>query len=194
MNSDKRVIMADTDKYEYIKPSCHYYGPNNIIKGGNRPRIVNFSYKYKHEILLKKYKCNDCGKYFQTELETIVERNKNYSVHFKQTMEELLKMGYVSARKTAKNYSIYWYYSPSHQTIKNMVKKGENKRIMNSIGIFSGYYSYDEEYLRLNGDKAYRLTLFDTIFNYPVAEEISFDLKSSTIKSFIQETTSDNFS
>jgi transposase-like protein len=152
---------------------------------------VNLPYKYKHKIFLKKYLCKSCGKYFQTELKSIIEKNKNYSIHFKDVTKELLKLGYVSARKTAKNFAIYWDYQPTYQTIKNMIKRGESKRIINSIGIFSGYYSYDEEYLRLNGEKAYRLTLFDTIFNYPVAEEISFDLKSKTIKSFIREVIDD---
>lgn len=59
----------------------------------------------------------------------------------------------------------------------------------NNIGIYSGYYSYDEEYLRINGIKAYRLTLFDTIFNYPIAEEISYNLESTTIKAFLKEVT-----
>jgi transposase-like protein len=190
-NQDKRVKMVDTDKYEYINPLCPYCNSNNLSKQGNRSKIVNFPYNYKQKIFVKKYKCKSCGKYFQTELESIVERNKNYSIHFKTATENLLKTGYVSARKTAKNFDIYWDYQPSHQTIKNMIKKGENKRIINSIGIFSGYYSYDEEYLRLNGDKAYRLTLFDTIFNYPVAEEISFNLESKTIKSFIKDITND---
>jgi transposase-like protein len=188
-NSDKRVSMIDTDKYEYFNPSCPYCGSNKLTKEGNRHRIVNLPYKYKHRIFLKKYRCKKCKKYFQTEIESLVNKNKNYSVHFKGNLEKLLKMGYVSARKAAKNYAIYWDYKPSHQTIKNMVKRGDTERIINSIGVFSVYYSYDEEYLRLNGEKAYRLTLFDTIFNYPVAEEITFDLKSSTISSFIEETT-----
>jgi transcription elongation factor Elf1 len=190
-NQDKRVIMLNTDEYEYLNPFCPFCSSTSIIKEGNRTRIVNLPYKKKHKIYLKKYYCKNCGKFFQTEVESIVKKYKNYSVHFKESTEKLLKMGYVSARKAAKNYAIYWDYSPSHQTIKNMIKKGDTKRIMNSIDVFSGYYSYDEEYLRLNGEKAYRLTLFDTIFNYPVAEEISFDLKSSSIKSFIEEVTLD---
>ena len=189
VNQDKSVFMSNTDEYEYLNPSCPFCSSTSVTKEGNRSRIVNLPYKKKHKIYLKKYHCKNCGKYFQTEVESIVEKYKNYSVHFKESAEKLLKMGYVSARKTAKNYAIYWDYSPSHQTIKNMIKREDTERIMNSIDVFSGYYSYDEEYIRLNGKKAYRLTLFDTIFNYPVAEEISFDLKSSNIKSFIKEVT-----
>ena len=33
---------------------------------------------------------------------------------------------------------------------------------------YSGYYLYDEQFLRLNGVRHYRLTLFDAILNIPV--------------------------
>ena len=186
---DKRVIITDTDKYEYLNPECSNCTSNDIVKEGNRKRIVNFPYSKKHKIFLKKYRCKNCGKYFQTELESILEKNKTYTKDFKEAILESLKNGYISSRKLAKNFEIFWKYSPSHQTIKNIIKQGENKRIINEIDIFSGYYSYDEEYLSLNGEKAYRMTLYDTIFDYPVAEEISYNLKSATIKSFIAETT-----
>jgi len=185
-NGVQDVIIKDDDYYEYDSPVCPECGSNKIIKQGNRSRIVNFPNSYKHEIFLKKYQCTNCGKYFQTELNGLLDKFKNYTNDFKDNVHEILKKGHQKCRNLTHIFDILWESAPSHQTMKNWIKRGENKRIKNNIGIFSGYYAYDEEYLSLSGKKAYRLTLFDSIFNYPVTEQISYNLKSETIKEFLE--------
>lgn len=51
-------------------------------------------------------------------------------------------------------------------------KKKHNETINNKELEYSGHYLYDEQFLRLNGTKHYRLTLFDAILNIPVSERI----------------------
>jgi len=182
----QNVIIKNNDYYEYDNPFCPVCASYKIIKQGNRSRIVNFPNSHKHEIFLKKYQCTDCGKYFQTELIGLLDKFKNYTADFKENVCEILKKGHQKCRNLTHIFSTMWESAPSHQTIKNWIKRGENKRIKNNIGIISGYYSYDEEYLRIKGKKAYRLTLFDSIFNYPVSEQISYNLKSKTIKEFLE--------
>ena len=48
---------------------------------------------------------------------------------------------------------------------------------------------YDEQFLRLNGVRHYRLTLFDSVLNIPVAEKIVRHRIPENTKKFIQETT-----
>lgn len=57
--------------------------------------------------------------------------------------------------------------------------------IQNKTSSYSGYYCYDEEYIRIDGQKCYRLTLYDSA-HIPVSEEISNNLKYDTIFSFLK--------
>jgi len=65
------------------------------------------------------------------------------------------------------------YVAPSHQSIKNWLGIDDGKRIKSQIANYSGYYCYDEQYIEIGGRKKYRLTLFDSILNIPVSEEIA---------------------
>ena len=62
--------------------------------------------------------------------------------------------------------------------------------IKNTERFYSGYYTYDEQFLRINGQRMYRLTLYDQIRNIPVAEQIVPKRTPQIITQFIQESTS----
>lgn len=50
--------------------------------------------------------------------------------------------------------------------------KNHEKSISNEKFEYSDYYLYNEQFLRLNGTRRYRLTLFDVILNIPVTKRI----------------------
>lgn len=50
--------------------------------------------------------------------------------------------------------------------------KNHKETIDNEEFEYSGYYLYDEQFLRLNEVRHYRLTLFNVILNVPVSELI----------------------
>jgi len=51
----------------------------------------------------------------------------------------------------------------------------------------SGYYCYDEQYLRSMGSDLNRINLIDSILNKPIEESIVNDLEYDTVKSFIKK-------
>jgi len=51
----------------------------------------------------------------------------------------------------------------------------------------SGYYCYDEQYLKIDGKRSYRINLIDSILNKPVRESIVNVLEYDTVKSFIEK-------
>ena len=61
--------------------------------------------------------------------------------------------------------------------------------IKNTERFYSGYYTYDEQFLRINGQRMYRLTLYDQIRNIPVAEQIVPKRTPLAITQFIKEST-----
>ena len=50
--------------------------------------------------------------------------------------------------------------------------KNHEKSISNEKFEYSDYYLYNEQFLRLNETRHYRLTLFDVILNIPVTKRI----------------------
>jgi len=71
--------------------------------------------------------------------------------------------------------------APSHQSIKNWLGIDDGKRIKSQIANYTGYYCYDEQYIEIGGRKKYRLTLFDSILNIPVSEEIAENSAYKTV-------------
>ncbi len=79
----------------------------------------------------------------------------------------------------------------SYQTIHNWQKKTSKNQINNIKTTYSGYYCYDEQYVKINGVWMYCLTLFDHILNIPVCDKITPDKEYKTIIQFIKESTKD---
>ena len=81
--------------------------------------------------------------------------------------------------------------NPCRQTILNGFKKHfamlkfKNKRNIK----FSGNYGYDEQYIKIKGQKFYILALFDIELNIFLDYKILGDLKKDTVKNFIKEAT-----
>ena len=68
-------------------------------------------------------------------------------------------------------------------------KKNHEETINNEKFEYSGYYLYDEQFLRLNRVRHYRLTLFDPILNIPVSERIVRRRMPKNTKKFILDST-----
>jgi hypothetical protein len=59
--------------------------------------------------------------------------------------------------------------------------------IINEKAKYSGYYLYDEQFLRLNGKRHYRLTIYDSVNEIPISEKIVQNRSPNIIKQFIKE-------
>ena len=106
-------------------------------------------------------------------------------------MGNLTKTGYRSLRKLKEDLFTFFGISPSHQSIKNWVVIGDVKTIKNQISSYSGYYCYDEQYIKIDGKRKYRLTLFDSLLNIPVYEGIARDRAYKTVYGFLKEALED---
>jgi len=80
---------------------------------------------------------------------------------------------YRSLRKTSEYFQKFFGISPTHQPIKNWQIIRTGNRIENIEANYSGYYYCDEQFIKLNGKRNYRLTLYCHILNITVAEEIA---------------------
>ena len=84
----------------------------------------------------------------------------------------IMKIWYQSPRKISKCFEIfleseYLIKQSRTDSDKNHEKVSAMKKLE-----YSDYYLYNEQFLRLNGTRRYRLTLFDVILNIPVTKRI----------------------
>lgn len=119
----------------------------------------------------------------------IGKKNKQFLQEIMDKIPGIMKIGYQSLRKISKYFEIFLRIHVSHQTIKNWSNKNHKETINNEEFEYSGYYLYDEQFLRLNGVIHYRLTLFDVILNVPVSERIVCRRIPKNTKKFIPDST-----
>ena len=98
-----------------------------------------------------------------------------------------MKKGYNSLRKIKSYFKIFLNIDVSHTTIKNWLKIDENILIINEKAKYSRYYLYDEQFLRLNSKRHYRLTIYDSVYEIPISEKIVQNRSPTVIKQFIKE-------
>jgi hypothetical protein len=116
----------------------------------------------------------------------VVEPYHRYASTFKDVAERVMQTGYRPLRKLKEDLVTAFGLAPSHQAILNWLSVSEEKRIQGSSSQYSGYYCYDEQHIELAAQKRYRLTLFDSILNIPVAEEIAEDSGYKTVYDFLK--------
>ena len=119
----------------------------------------------------------------------LIGKNKQFLQEIMDKILGIMKIGYQSLCKISKYFEIFLGIRVSHQTIKNWSNKNHKETINNEEFEYSGYYVYDEQFLRLNGVKHYRLTLFDAILNVPVSERIVRRRIPKNTKKFILDST-----
>ncbi|HDS46094.1 MAG TPA: hypothetical protein ENN68_08445 [Methanomicrobia archaeon] len=109
-----------------------------------------------------------------------------YASVFKDAAIKMVQTGYRPLRKLRDDLRTAFGIAPSHQSILKWLAVDEEKGIKNASFQYSGYYCYDEQHIELAARKRYRLTLFDSSLNIPVAEEIAADCGYKTVYNFLK--------
>ena len=119
----------------------------------------------------------------------LIGKNKQFLQEIMDKIPGIMKIRYQSLRKISKYFEIFLKIHVSHQTIKNWSNKNHKETINNEKFEYSGYYLYNEQFLRLNGVRYYKLTLFDAILNVPVSKRIVCRRILKNTKKFILDST-----
>ncbi|MDI6725130.1 MAG: transposase family protein [Methanobacterium sp.] len=188
-NINQKLYLHENNHFEYINLLCPYCGSKNVIKQEYRQRKLLIDDKEPLNVYLRRYLCKTCGRKSTTNIKSLIKPYKRYINLFKDKLECFLETGYRSLRKTQKDLQNFLENSPSHQTIRNWLTINNKNMIKNTERFYSGYYTYDEQFLRINGQRMYRLTLYDQIRNIPIAEQIVPKRTPAAITQFIQKST-----
>ena len=173
---------------EMFKPFCPDCFSKFIIKNGFKERILYFYDKGVVKTEIQSYKCKKCGKKFNTDISEVVDDNSNFTHDFKSKCIELVGLFFGSVRNVAYKVKKDTGVNISQQTIENWILeyKNENKEFNN---LYSGYYIFDVEWIKIKGVWNYRFTLFDSKQNIIVADEIYSKENSKNIRKFLWENT-----
>lgn len=188
-NVNQTLNLLVENHFEYVNPVCPKCNSKKVIKQEYQERNPILGEFGPQKIYLRKYKCKSCDKKFVTSPDSIIKPHHRYANIYTDKLEKLIQTGYRSLRKLGEDFQTFFGNTPSHQSIKNWQTTETENRITNQTEAYSGYYSYDEQYLRINGERNYRLTLYDTKLNIPLAEEIVPKRTPTAIKNFIQKST-----
>lgn len=188
-NNNQKLFLDENNTFSYVNPVCPVCGSHKIIKKGKITKIKQNINGKTTKFNEQQYKCKKCGKRFGIENNPIIKDNKHFLKEIIDKIPEIMEIGYQSLRKISKYFETFLGIHVSHQTIKNWSNKNHDEKITNEEFNYSGYYLYDEQFLKLNGVRHYRLTLFDSVLNIPVAEKIVRHKIPENTKKFIQEST-----
>ena len=93
-----------------------------------------------------------------------------------------------SLKNVCKSFKKFFGITVSHQTIENWLFVNENI-LEFDLGRCSGYYVFDVEWLKINGEWKYRHTLLDSVSNCIVADAIYDTEDETTVEKFLREYT-----
>ena len=188
-NTNQKLFLDEDNTFKYDDPICPVCGSHKIIKKGtitkNKQNINGNITEFKEQ----QYQCKKCGKKFGIKNNPLIGEHKQFLQEIIDKIPGIMKIGYQSLRKISKYFEIFLGIKISHQTIRNWSNKNHEEEIKNGDFDYSGYYLYDEQFLKLNGVRHYRLTLYDAILNVPVSERIVRHRIPINTKNFILDST-----
>ena len=175
----------------YFKMSlarCPHCGTRHVVKYGFTDRTLVFKEIGKTMVKVQRYICKRCSKTFQTDLTSLVDKNSNFTNELKSESEHLISDYLGSLKNVCKSFKKFFGISVSHQTIENWLFVNENIFEFD-LGRCSGYYVFDVEWIKINGEWKYRHTLLDAISNCIVADAIYDTEDETTVEKFLRQST-----
>jgi transposase-like protein len=170
-----------------MKPVCPFCDSKKYVKHGFNQKIILIKGMEPFKIRLQRYKCKNCDGYYQTHLDKILKQNSTYNNEIKEYPSIINALQRISLRNISKIIELDWNKRPSPQSIKNWLSKTIQNRNKDTKADYSGYYNYDEQYVKINGKWMFRLALFDVKSNILVKEKIEEKLNPQTVKSFLNK-------
>ena len=169
-----RFMEDGTPLLHYSSPLCPRCISRNVSRNGTYTRDV-----HGHTVRIQKYICRDCSYSFEAR-----PPGYGYGKHIPDDLGEKTTESRIlsSLRKTARMCRIFLDINVSHETVRVSVPDIPESRRMES----SGYFSYDEQYVDIDGERKYRFLLKDTITN-EFHEAILPELGEDSTTSFIMD-------
>ncbi len=131
---------------------------------------------------IQRYRCRECGEYTPNYGDFIPE-NANYQEEVKAKARQFLYLGNTPG-EVVKIFQKIGRVVPSESSVRNWVKDASEEihDVVKNVKLpTSGYFGYDEIFLRTNKKKAYALNMVDLENDFYVNAQFSQDRKNKSI-------------
>jgi transposase-like protein len=179
--SEVQIALLNEDHFGEVNPVCPYCGSIKHVKDGFRERHPKLGDFGRITVYVQRYECKRCGRGFSARIDSIVRKWYQYADIYKERVCAAAAIMKGSLRKIQQLLLAWFGIRPSHEVIESWLCADIPEFV------YSGYYTYDEQVVRIKGKRAFRLTLFDVVLNVPVAEEISYRLHAKRVKTFLKK-------
>lgn len=167
---------------EMSGPVCPECGSTHLVKHGTYTRTPHG----RAPVRVQRYRCPACPKSFSASLPYIDDGHRYPSV-----VERLGRVVNSFTDASLENLqdicSVQFGVRPSDQQIHNWTTVDTREIVENDLPQYSGIYTYDEQYLWIDGERVYRLTLYDDLMDAPVGERLADRLTTDAIRDFLTE-------
>jgi len=190
-NLSKNILIRNKKSishYSTKNPFCPSCKSRLVSKHSIHSRKLYFYDKGEVKVQMDRYKCDKCGKTFNTDLSSVVESNSNYTLDFIEKVLDLVGIFYGSLRSVAYKVKKDTEIDISIQTIENWILNVEDPN-KGKINRYSGYYLFDCEWGKFNGKWCYRFSLFDVKYNTLVADKFYSDEITKNVQEFLEQST-----
>lgn len=181
---DKYRINSD-GVIEYKNRFCSCCSSKNVHKKGYAWTIIYLEEGIPLKVKIKRYYCRHCFKWTQTEFFGFYEKYTGFPVNLTKMIRNIRGNSWVSLRKIKKIIKDLIGIDISHETIRSKLLVDGEFYYLNEDIKLSGYYSYDEQWEKVNGKWIYYYVLFDIINRVPVATYLTDSINNDKIKDFI---------
>jgi len=149
------------------------------VKGGTYERHPHG----RRSVRVQRYYCDRCGSFTPTH--PSVEDNHRYPGEVSQLADAVDVFADASLEGIQDILTVHYNVRPTDQHIHNWVTEPTAEIVENDLPVYSGVYTYDEQYLTVNGKRAYRLTIYDELLRAPVAETVVSNCRKETVRWFL---------
>ena len=182
---DKNYFVNSDGIIEYLKPFCSKCSSRNVIKKDFNWKTLCLEIGVFIRVKVKRYLCRDCNKKSQTEFFKFFKKYFNFCNEITEKIKTTRQRNWISLRNAKELIKEWSGIDISHETIRKALLVEGEFYFFNEEVKLSGYYGYDEQWEKVNGNWVYYLVIFDLIENVPVASMLSEKLSKNIIKNFI---------
>lgn len=183
----KKIYIDENGIYHYSVPHCSKCNSRNVTKHDTNKKKLKFSNGTERTILVKKYRCKDCGKNSQVEFNGEFKDNKRISTKVIDVVRDINALRHISLGdvveiiKSTLGITVSREYIRKSQIITNKLT-WRNPNIKSS-----DYIAYDAQWIPVDEGWSYLHVLSDVKKNEIIALEMTMDEEKSTVKRFLKD-------
>ena len=184
---DEKFCINSEGVLEYRDRICSCCLSKKVHKKGYAWTTIYLEKRIPLRVKVKRYCCRHCFKWTQTEFVGYFDKYTGLPSNLKKIIRNIRGNSWVSLRKMKSMIKDLTGIDLSHETIrKNLLVDGEYYYLNEDLKP-SGYYSYDEQWEKVNGKWVYYYVLFDIINRVPIATFLTDSITNEKIKDFINK-------